>query len=213
MKKAFIISSALVLGMSSVALADSSFSFGARGSISVNLPAPKVVVRDHRTPAAPVYVNQSRPTYHPTWQDRTVHPYPTTPAIPANLDCRNWDPAVERGHACEAYSSGYTYAPDTFGSWAYLGTRESAVPDNQFITVGPGKVFSRLKLTAEQGNPQITKVAIRFMDNSVQVINLNTRFRTGSSMKFFLDGGHREINQIVVYTASGSRGTYSITAL
>jgi hypothetical protein len=209
MKKALIITTALVLG-SSAAMADS-FSFNARGSVRVGFgtPRPTVVVRDHRQPApAPVYTTSNRwvDGYHNVQQD-DFRPMP----IPANLDCRNWDPALEQDNACNVYSSGFTYQPAaTYGAWQYLGTRESAVPDAQFITVRDGRSFGQLKLTAEQGSPIITKVLVRFMDNSEQIINLNTRMRAGTATRLFLD--HRQINQIVIYTPAGSHGTYSITA-
>ena len=208
MKKALILTTALAL-TSSVAMADS-FSFGARaqGSFRVGFgsPRPTVVIRDHREQPAPAPVYTSRVR----WNDQRYLQEDVRP-IPANLDCRNWDPALERDNACSAYSTGYTYAPQSFGAWSVLGTRESAVPDNQFITVRDGRSFSKLMLTAEQGNPVITKIAIRFMDEHVQVVPVNGRLRAGTTMKLFLEG--RQINQIVVYTANGSHGTYSIAAL
>ena len=211
MKKALII--ALVLGSSSVAMADS-FSVRAGASASFQWGMPSVVVRDHRTPTQVVYptttrVNPTRVTSYYDQRGGVYGDWQRPRPIPANLDCRNWDPTVERGHACEAYSSGYTYAPEMYGPWTYLGTRESAVPEGQFITVQ--KAYSQLKVTAEQGRPSITKIAIRFMDGHTQIVPVS-RFRSGS-MRIYLDGGHREINQIIIYTAANSHGTYSIAAL
>lgn len=207
MKKALIIASALVLGTSSVAMADS-FSFGARASVSFRYPtSASVVVRDHRTPVYPA--SQYANPYN-RWERWERQPEPYRPAIPAGLDCRNWDPTVEVDSACNAYSTGYTYEPRVRGDWTLLGVRESSVADNQFVTVNDGRVFGALRLRAEQGRPVITKVAVRFTDNSTQVINLGNRLLSGASIT--LDLRHRPINQIVVYTAAHSRGAYSIIA-
>jgi hypothetical protein len=205
MKKSLILTSALVLSMSSVAMADS-FSFGARASVSfgTRTPAQPVVIRDHRTPVYQTHVsNPAR--YDARWE----HQQPYQP-IPAGLDCRNWDPSVDASNACAAYSTGYVYEPRVGGAWTLLGVRESSVADNQFITVGDGRYFGQLKLRAEQGSPVITKVAVRFMDNSVQVINIGGRLDYRASMSLSLN--RKPINQIVIYTAAGSRGAYSVTA-
>jgi hypothetical protein len=209
MKKSLILTSALVLSMSSVAMADS-FSFGARASVSfgTRTPAKPVVIRDHRN-QTPVYQTQyANPTrYGSRWENQQPQPYQP---IPAGLDCRNWDPSVDASNACAAYSTGYVYEPRVGGAWTLLGVRESSVADNQFITVGDGRYFGQLKLRAEQGSPVITKVAVRFMDNSTQVINIGGRLDYRASMSLSL---HRKpINQIVIYTAAGSRGAYSVTA-
>jgi hypothetical protein len=210
MNKSILIASALVLGSSSVAMADS-FSFGARASVSWGTRAP-VVVRDHRTPTyqAPAYqapyATPSRYTNDIRWDRQR-----TRPAIPAGLDCRNWDPTIDVSDACaDFFSAGYgqVYQPRMHGGWTLLGVRESAVADNQFVTVNDGRGFGTLKLRAETGNPIVTKVAVRFTDNSVQVINVGGYLRNAT-----LRLSHKAINQIVVYTAAGSQGTYSIAAL
>jgi hypothetical protein len=211
LKKALIVTSVLALG-SSVAMADS-FSFGARASVSfgTRTPAQPVVIRDHRTQTTPVYQTQyANPTRYgrndARWERQ---PQPYQP-IPAGLDCRNWDPSVDTSDACMAYSAGYVYQPQIGGAWTLLGVRESSVADNQFITVGDGRYFGQLKLRAEQGSPVITKVAVRFMDNSTQVINIGGRLDYRASMSLSLN--RKPINQIVIYTAAGSRGAYSVTA-
>jgi hypothetical protein len=210
MKKSLILTSALVLSMSSVAMADS-FSFGARASVSfgTRTPAQPVVIRDHRTPVyQPIYQNTTRYNRgEGHWDHQQPQPYQP---IPAGLDCRNWDPSVDASNACAAYSTGYVYEPRVGGAWTLLGVRESSVADNQFITVGDGRYFGQLKLRAEQGSPVITKVAVRFMDNSVQVINIGGRLDYRASMSLSLN--RKPINQIVIYTAAGSRGAYSVTA-
>jgi hypothetical protein len=206
MNKSLIIASALVLASSSVAMADS-FSFGAKASVSFGTPSSRVVVRDHRTQARPIY---TRPVSVPQRYPHEYTPYQPAP-IPANLDCRNWDPTVDTTDACNVYATGYTYAPQMRGPWQLLGVRESAVPVGQFITVADGRVFDQLKIRAELGAPVITKIAVSFMDGSTQVTNLGGQLDRGTTRTINLR--HRAVNQVVIYTANGSRGTYSIAAL
>ena len=210
MNKSILIASALVLGSSSVAMADS-FSFKAGARVSFGTPAPRVIVRDHRTPTyqAPVYqapyANPSQ--YNNDWG--TYRPLPQRPVLPAGLDCRNWDPSLDVSDQCASFfTAGYaTQQPRMRYGWTLLGVRESEVADNQFVTVNDGRGFGTLQLRAETGNPIVTKVAVRFTDNSVQVINMGGYLRNAT-----LRLSHRAINQIVVYTAAGSQGTYSIAA-
>lgn len=204
MNKSLIVASALVLASSSVAMADS-FSFGAKASVSFGTPAQRVIVRDHRT--NPVY---TRPISVPSRYPHEYQPAYPTP-IPANLDCRNWDPTVDTTDACNIYATGYTYAPQMRGPWQLLGVRESAVPVGQFITVADGRVFGQLKIRAEMGAPVITKIAVSFLDGSTQVTNLGGQMDRGTTRTINLR--HRAVNQVVIYTANGSRGTYSIAAL
>ncbi len=216
MNKSILIASALVLGSSSVAMADSSFSFGARAQVSWGTPSSRVIVRDHRTPTyqAPVYQGSyatDRYTTDRYTMDRyTTDRYPVNqrPILPAGLDCRNWDPSLDVSDACaDFFSDGYaTQQPRARYGWTLLGVRESSVADNQFVTVNDGRIFGTLQLRAETGNPIITKVAVRFMDNTTQVINVGGQLRNAT-----LRLGHRAINQLVIYTAAGSHGTYSMS--
>ena len=204
--KAFLIT-AFVLGSSSVALADVSFSASARARVTWNAgyssPPSAPVVRDHRTP------NRFRP-YYQAYQAEYFRPR-TLPALTGpTWNCHNWDPSIEIDSVCAAYASATPRAmPEMLGSWTNLGVRDSAIPDNQFITVE--RSFRELALQANSGAPTLVKLGVRFMDGSVQVIDVSGRLR-GNSEIIRIGGFGQTISQVVIYTASNSRGTYSVLA-
>ncbi len=221
---AFLIA-ALVIASTSAAMADSSFSVRARGSVNFGFGGP--FVRDHRTTQP-----MPQPVWYPSWQtppqqvrpirwsdaDRYQENFHYASPLPAvtgpTWNCQNWDPSIERSSVCTAYaSSDAEPLPANMGRYTAFGVRDSAVPDHQFITVGAGKSFRKIIIEGNDGAPQITKVAIKFMDGSLQVVNTNVHLRDGRSISLFLDGGTREINQMVFYTPTGSTGSYSVLGL
>lgn len=202
MKKALVLA-ALVLGSSSAAMADTSYSLQARASFGI--PSRGPVVRDHRYSYEPQRFNNG-PRFDggPIYSDGYVTPQPV-PVI--NADCANWDPMLDAPSACDGYRSGpVAQMPTSFGRWTVLGTRESAVPDHQFITVE--QQYSQLRVDALSGRPMFDKVAVRYMDGSTQVFRIGGRAR---GVTLNLDW-RKAISQVVVYTAQGSRGEYTIAA-
>jgi len=201
---------ALVLGSSSVAMADS-FSFGARASVTAsfgNNSGPVVrgpVIRDHRY--------QDRRVNDRRWNDRySQYQHPVEKPIFINgVDCQNWDPTNDHLSPCASvYEPMRSFEDPRQGRWAALGSRDSSISDHQYITVQ--QTFRRIRIEALAGSPLITKVGISFMDGSTQVVQLGAHdCRAGATIN--LDGGARRINQIVFYTANGSRGVYSVFAL
>ncbi len=217
---------ALVLASSSVAMADSTFTVRARASVNFNAGSWRgPFIRDHRT------TQPSPPVSYPSWQmpSEQVRPYQSMdtgryedfhsaaplPAVTGpTWNCQNWDPSIERSSICAAYaSSDAEPLPVNMGGYTAFGVRDSAVPDHQFITVGAGKTFREIVIEGNDGAPRLTKVAIKFTDGSIQVVNTRARLRDGRSISLFLDGGAREINQMVFYTPAGSTGSYSVLGL
>mgnify|MGYP000314169758 FL=1 len=235
MKPYTLLATCLVLGSSSAALAEPSISFTARLNGSVG-----PVVRDHRTTtwyappaAAPVrYVGPARDrdddrvyvrdhrdddrAYVRDHRDDDRAARPPVRALPAltgpTWDCHNWDPSVDVSSVCAAYASspvGAIHAAP--GAGLLLGVRDAAIPDHQFITVGAGRAFHELTVEGNGCATEISRVAIKFADGSVQIAS-GARLREGDELGIHLDGGRREINQIVIYTPSGARGAYTVRA-
>lgn len=224
MKTNALLVSCLLLASSSAAIAGPSFSFQARFRTNVGSVGP--VIRDHRayySPPAPPAAPPTRPVTYvdadDSWRrDHDERFYrPAVRALPAvtgpTWDCHNWDPTVETSSVCAAYGStrGGAQAPSA-GPGILLGVRDAAVPDHQYITVGAGRRFRSLVIEGNACATEISRVAIKFMDGSVQVVNANDRLRDGERLRIDLDGGAREINQLVIYTPNGATGSYAVFA-
>ena len=127
------------------------------------------------------------------------------------MDCQNWDPTNDHLSPCASvYQPIRSFEDPRQGGWAALGSRDSSISDHQYITVQ--QTFRRIRIEALVGSPQLTKVGIVFMDGSVQVVQLGAHdCHAGTTIN--VDGGARQISQIVFYTAKGSRGAYSVFAL
>ena len=70
--------------------------------------------------------------------------------------------------------------------------------------------LSQLRIQAVQGAPQIAKVAVSFTDGTpTAVMNVSPRgCETNAGISLTLPD--RNVNQIVIYTNPGSRGTYAV---
>lgn len=216
---------ALVLGSSSAAMADS-YVFSAGASFSWNFGGVSQVrdhrsvspVRDHRT-VTPVRDHRTsrpvRPVVMPgyTVADQVIV-YDDRPAMPALVgptwDCHNWDPTVDHTSPCTAFSTTRSANIADYRGWTALGVRESSIPSHQYITVGAGRTFDQIKIQANQGAPVLTRVTVRFIDGSQQVVSLDKTAGRRGTMTIHLPRGGREINQIIIYSAANSRGTYSV---
>lgn len=225
MKTHTLLASCLVLGTSSAAMADS---FHVQAHVQARVPAYSpaystvnagyrfdggAAVRDHRIAPAParfVAYGSARPIE----RERFARPgirVALPPVTGPTWDCHNWDPTVELSSVCAAYASGQPEAvPAASDAGILLGVRDAAIPDHQYITVGAGQPFRQLVIEGNDGAPEISRVAIKFMDGSTEVVGTQTRLRDGRSLAIALDGGTRQINQIVLYTPYGAHGSYAV---
>jgi hypothetical protein len=203
MKINALIASAVVLGSSSAAMAD--VSFQARASWNTTLHTRPASVRDHR------YEN-TRPVYRPSYERPRPMPLP----VVTNLNCSNWDPMVDFNSQCASvYHTLPSYGGEVAQPWGMmlLGTRDSSVvhPYNakhQFITVQ--RAFRTIEIQPVSGRPEITRVQIRFVDGTTQVVNMSPYdCHDGASIAV---ASRLPINQILFYTTTNSRGAYSIFA-
>jgi hypothetical protein len=95
--------------------------------------------------------------------------------------------------------------------WVMLAEMYSAESGRQFINVlGQGGEFRRLRIEGVRGKPVITRVAIEFMDRSMQVVDLNAQLWRGEEEEIRLYGRGQRINRIIVYTDPMHGGMYSV---
>ena len=204
MKTNTLLVTCLVLGSSSAAMAGS-FSFQARATATAGYRFN--AVRDHRTAPPTRLVAYSSERFARPAERAVVLPPLTGPT----WDCHNWDPSEDLSSVCAAYSSGRPATmPAATGAGILLGVRDAAIPDHQYITVGAGSAFRKIVVQGNDCAPEIARVAIKFMDGSTQVVTTDARLRVGRSMTIDLDGGYRQINQIVFYTPYGATGSYAV---
>ncbi len=187
---------ALVIGSSTVAMAAPSH---------FQTASERSLVRDHRTssqPPRPIFPSALRSD-----RDRPIVTTYTAP-VPGTEDCSNWDPTLSGNCGRETAASTRVETP-----WTSLGSRDSSISDHQYITVE--QQFRQLRLESLTGRPDLDKVAIRYIDGSTQVVDLVSG---QGCVEHTLDRSvirleRKEISQVVMYTASGSRGTYSVYAV
>jgi len=97
--------------------------------------------------------------------------------------------------------------------WVPLADHFTATGEHQLVTVGASAGrFHRLRVEGERGRPLLRSMFVRFTDGSSQDIRLDRVLRPGESMVYELDGGSREIAQIIVRTQPDSKSAYSIMA-
>lgn len=210
-----LLTTALLLGSTSAALARPVTSTAAAGvRIDAQLSfGPRV--RDHRVNAAPHsdgYVRDDR--YSNTVGEiygrdgRNLEYYPLDTRDRSTIECRNWDPLVDIGNErCAPIGMRQIAAPYELPGWATLGARDSSVPGGQFITVEQS--FHRLQIRAIDGAPSMTKMQVRYMDGSADIIAVDRRMlRHG----FVLPVRAKAIDQVIFYTTDGSRGVYLVSA-
>lgn len=188
MKKA-IIAAVAILGSSTAAMADSNFSFRARAS--------------YQTPVRATYRSRdayqiSQPTYRPIVEQRQpILPTPTE-------DCANWDPTVTSQPGCDQLR---VVEEPHFAGWQDLGVRDSHIGDHQYIT--EQTQLRTLRVVAVTGAPQIQKIGVSFTDGRPsQQLPVQWDCEKGLIVQL----PDPNINQIVVATAPGSRGTYAVYA-
>jgi hypothetical protein len=187
----------LVLGSSSVAMADPSVTFSAtaRGSIGTT------DVRDHRGYVADPAIVTS---YH-----HDAAPAP----VPQNFYRR------EGWHGGGWNGEGFVppaYRPVTLASGlSFAGS------NRRFITVGAdaGR-FAALRIDAAGGRTFIKQVYVQFENGQEQVVrDVDRTLARGEALTLDLDGGRRAIRRIVVYGSDGnfgwrrSAGAFTVTAI
>jgi hypothetical protein len=185
------------------------------------------IVRDHRLASTYVAPPAASPVRYVEADDddrgaryerdhRAPRDYEGVPVRPLpsltgpTWDCHNWDPSTEPTSVCAAYGSSRFAVSPAAGPGLLLGVRDAAVPDHQYITVGPGRAFHELFIEGNGCETAITQIGIRFTDGTGQIAAIGG-LRTGELREIHLNGAHA-IDQIVLSTPAGARGTYTVRA-
>jgi hypothetical protein len=204
----------LVLASSSMASADS---WSVSGSVSLGNPRParmfhrSVVAQcqDDRTDSAPGYhPATSRPHQPPIWQAPVYNP---TNTIVGSTASQYTGAIYGRQH----------FNPKALRSAHWFDLTEATRIDagREVFMLGASKgTFRSLKLEAlGNGRSKIDQITIEFADGrgntKWQVLKLGTWIGRGdSTLTIDLDGGYRQINQIIVYGATDRGSAYKLMA-
>jgi hypothetical protein len=182
----------LVLGSSSIALADPSWSAGV--SMNASVATNGIIVRDHREPTpAPVYRTPIRPVAQPVAQ-----------VVGADR-CDN----VRDGGDASSYvgpTGGY------LDGWFAVTQPTRIERGREFITLGANQRFSQLQLRRDMGFTRIDQIAIVFKNGQEQVVRPNAALDFRNPALTIQLEKHGKISRIVVYGQSGQGARYSVLA-
>jgi hypothetical protein len=212
-----LLTTALLLGSTSAALARPiAGTAGAGVRIDAQWTAGPQV-RDHRASSTShVLAPRGEVRFDHDFRGGQVHDgygwdrnhYPVDTRDRSTIECRNWDPLVDiSNERCAPFNMQPIAMPYERAGWTTLGARDSSVPGSQFITVE--QTFRNLQVRAIQGTPDMTKLQVRYMDGSAEIMSINPRMLKRG---FMLPLKGKPVDQLIFYTASGSRGVYLVSA-
>ena len=202
----------LVLGSSSLAMAQPTATFSAGASVSFGYPSPApVIVRDHRTldddcDHRPVVAKQ--PVYYRGYRPIVV----TEPPVYNN-------PQNTRINATGSEYVG-TMPFQTmrwFRAPEWVPVTEPTRIDNgrEFFNLHRTGAFSKIQLFKNRGSSFIKQVTIETLNPftgriETQVVKIDRELT--SSFTIDLAGGRRQINRVIVYGATAQGSAYQILA-
>ena len=219
----------LVVGSSSMALADtsSSISASANATWSLSVPAIRVeasTVRDHRDGPVTSRPLAQAPNWYrgddreydrrydqPGWTDQVIDPRNTTVGA-SGSEYRG--PVYSRPIHRDYYDSyrgneGYRYR----ATWMPLTDPTRIDRGREFFSVGAqaGR-FNTLMLQQLAGRSFIRQVAVQFANGETQVVRgLNSQLgRDNRDIVINLDGTNREISRVIVYGWTGPHSSYRL---
>ena len=189
----------LVLGSSSLAMAQPTATFSADASFSFGYrtPAPTVIVRDHRMPTA-------------------NEPCETTPVY------QGYRPVVDQGpHNTRVGADISEYV----GTQPFLSMRWFAKPawiplteptridsGREVIHVGTqAGALRSLRLQNTFGSSYIRMIGIEFVDGGrTQVVQVNRVINGNGSLTIDLDGRYRQVKRVIVYGSTAEGSAYQL---
>jgi hypothetical protein len=177
-----LVTAALVLGTSSLALADhdSRDSRDGRNEVSTPVASP-VLVRDHRMEEQPTPVYQA-PVYQTPAYQQPVYQQP----VRQDRDDWNRAPALRS-----------------------LATTK-LVNGKDVIRFGGSLPLRSIKLEATRGRTQISQVKIRFANGESQIVYPNKQLSGRSSIDIDLDGNVRNVTGITIWGNANMRSSFEI---
>jgi hypothetical protein len=225
--KSLITTFSILASTSTAALADTSFSVHAHGSVTVGNVGP--TIRDHRTQPAPVVVRDHRYNNDddrtiwsstlklPRWtHTRPTHPqpvitYPTYPRPEPQLVVSN-----------PIFNSQSRF--DIYGGWVgSTMNRPGFVPVTQATRINNGRehfemqnagYVDAIKIQAVRGSTNITVIGVGMSDGTIQQFQVNQMIDMRHPMTLTLDlrGGPTQIAWINVNGSSAPDGAFQILA-
>jgi len=98
------------------------------------------------------------------------------------------------------------------GAWKTFGTGDFNGPAQKFMVGAQEGRFTRLRLRAVQGAPVIRRIDVRYVDNSLQTIDVHRRLRRGEIVDLDLAGYRgRRISSITVWGRPDPYAAYDIS--
>ena len=208
----------LVLGTSSVALAEPTFTASAQASWSWGTPSASAqTVRDHRRPW--VYdQTQLNTAYDPNFRTYRVNPWMQQPIFQDScMDPRNttvgatgstYTGAIMTVPANRSY---YWYRP----SWHAVTEPTRIDSGREFINLGGAGQLDRLMFKQVGGSSFIQQVAIYFANGEIQVVrNLDAQLdRNRQTVGIDLNGGRRAVSRVIVYGSNAPHSAYQLMAM
>jgi len=102
------------------------------------------------------------------------------------------------------------WAKDFHGRWAPLTQIGAIRGERQFGPAYNNKGFRKIRVEAVRGEPMITQVKIQFMNDTLQVVDMNMSLPAGAGEVIDLNGDVRQIRRVIVYTDPQTRGAYTV---
>lgn len=68
--------------------------------------------------------------------------------------------------------------------------------------------FNSIQIEGTRGNTYVMKIAVEYMNNTAQFVDVNRVLRAGDYLNINLDGRNRKINRIFIYRADGPQAQH-----
>ncbi len=98
------------------------------------------------------------------------------------------------------------------GAWKTFGSGDFNGPAQKFMVGADQGRFTRVRIRAVQGAPVIRSVQVRFLDNSLQTIDVRRRLHRGEIADVDLAGGRgRRISSITVWGRTDPYSAFEVS--
>jgi hypothetical protein len=218
-----LITTLILAGSSSVAMAKPAVSIKGSASVTIGSAPTTVVVRDHRAPAAdchatpaytqPVYTQPVAQPYRPIYQEPFFNPQNTTVGASGSVYVGSFGRAP--AHSLHRTTNAYGFAQPR--TWFHLTEATRIDSGREFFKLeGQGGLFTQLRLHNLGGQTDIRQVAIEYKLSNGRVVTQKVRIDQLTGRAAFdinLESDSRAINRIIVYGTSGHGSAYQMLGM
>jgi hypothetical protein len=218
-----LITTLILAGSSSVAMAKPAVSIKGSASVTIGSAPTTVVVRDHRAPAAdchatpaytqPVYTQPVAQPYRPIYQEPFFNPQNTTVGASGSVYVGSFGRAP--AHSLHRTTNAYGFAQPR--TWFHLTEATRIDSGREFFKLeGQAGLFNKLRLQNLGGRTDIIQVGIEYKSGSrtwVQKVVLNRTLTGRAAFDINLESDSRAINRIIVYGTSGHGSAYQMLGM